>query len=395
MGEKLVLEDFDHFGGKHCWTTSLRNAFLYHDLDLSEEMVFGLGGGLGFIYWYQKQMPAPLIGGRYGKKYDPLENSCKRIGGDANLTYTTSAKKGYDRLKDILREGEPAVTFVDMFYLKYMVLPEEAHFGAHTILVYGLDEDEDKVYVCDRSVKPFSITVDDLMQARNSKYKPWPPMNMLVNIEYPSEVADLSDGIKDSIKESTEMMLNPPIRNIGLAGMQKWAGLVTKWPKDFKGMALFNCLLNVFIYIEIGGSGGSSFRPMYARFLDEASDILDEPELQDIGNMFRESGKIWSEIATIALPDSWDTLRRIRELSVEKNKLFEEQGPDGYERMKEIAAEGDDHLIKDVVAKEFENLDEKKIGPVLADMKEKILELYEAEKPAFERLGDIASQKKR
>ena len=389
MGERLVLEDFNHFGGKHCWTTSLGNAFAYHGLDLSEEMAFGLGGGLGFIYWYMKQMPAPLIGGRYGRKYDPLENTCRRIGGDATLKCTSSAKKGYSQLKDLLRKGEPAVTFVDMFYLRYMVLPEEAHFGAHTIVVYGLDEDAGKVYVCDRSVEPLSLTVDDLMKARNSKHKPWPPNNMIVRIEYPSEVADLKDGIEVSIKESAEMMLHPPIRNIGLAGMQKWASLVTKWPDQFKGLNLFNCLLNVFIYIEIGGTGGSSFRPMYAQFLDEASEILDEPELQDIANMFRESGKIWSEIAAIALPDSWDTLRRIRELSLEKNKIFEEQGPDAYERMKEIAAEADDHLIKEVAAKEFEDLGEERIAPILADMKERILELYEAEKPAFERLKEI------
>ncbi|MFQ6060606.1 MAG: BtrH N-terminal domain-containing protein [Thermoplasmata archaeon] len=391
MGERIVLEDFNHFGGKHCWTTSLRNAFAYHDLELSEEMVFGLGGGLGFIYWYQKQMPAPLVGGRYGKKYDPLENSCKRIGGNATLAYTTSAKKGYNQLKELLREGEPAVTFVDMYYLRYMVLPEEAHFGAHTILVYGLDEDEDRVYVSDRSVKPLSMTIEDLMKARNSKYKPWPPMNMLVKIEYPTEVADLSNGIRDSIRESTGMMLHPPIKNIGLAGMQKWASLVTKWPRDFKGLALFNCLFNVFIYIEIGGTGGSSFRPMYAQFLDEASEILDEAELREIADIFRESGKIWSKIARIALPDSWDSLRRIRELSMEKSRIFEEQGPNGYERMKEIAAEVDDHLIKELVTKEFQELDERKIAPILENMKEKILELYEIEKHAFKRLNAVIS----
>lgn len=389
LKEKLILKDFRYFGGKHCWTTSLKNALAYHGLDLSEEMLFGLGGGLGFIYWYMKMMPVPFIGGRYGKGTDPLIDTLRRIGGEAMIFETNSAEKGYEELKRALREREPAIVFVDMVYLPYMVLPEIAHFGAHTIVVYGLDEEKGKVYVSDRSERPLTVTIDDLRRARSSKFPPFPPRNKLLRIRYPSTIGSLENEVRESIRESCWNMLKPPIKNIGLAGMQKWASLVIKWPEQFKGMNLFGCLFNLFIYIEIGGTGGSAFRPMYAQFLEEASSILNEPALRDVATMFRESGEVWSEIASAALPDSWPTLKRIRELVVEKNRIFEEQGPGALERMREISEEIDEQLISKKVAEEFEGLVEEDIALILAGLQQKILECYEIEDKAFRALSEV------
>ncbi|TET72954.1 MAG: DUF4872 domain-containing protein [Candidatus Aminicenantes bacterium] len=49
---------------------------------------------------------------------------------------------------------------------------------------------------------------------------------------------------------------------------------------------------------------------MYAKFLDEASEILSEYRLKEVAERFRDSGKIWSEIAASALPDSRPTLKK-------------------------------------------------------------------------------------
>ena len=72
-------------------------------------------------------------------------------------------------------------------------------------------------------------------------------------------------------------MLNPPIKNAGLAGIQKWADIIVKWPEQFKGINLFGALMNGFLYIEISGTGGNAFRSMYAQFLEEASSIINMP----------------------------------------------------------------------------------------------------------------------
>ena len=132
MGEKIILDNFNYFGGKHCQTTALMGCLKYHDLDISEEMLLGLGG-ISFIYWYMKMMPAPFVGGRAGGRHEEfLINICRRIGGDAEIWETRSEKKGYNKLKELLQAGEPVYTFGDMGYLPYLAMPEDVHFGAHT-----------------------------------------------------------------------------------------------------------------------------------------------------------------------------------------------------------------------------------------------------------------------
>lgn len=42
-------------------------------------------------------------------------------------------------------------------------------------------------------------------------------------------------------------MLKPPIKNLGLAGMEKWSKLVAKWPEQFQGISLLGALMNGFI----------------------------------------------------------------------------------------------------------------------------------------------------
>ena len=77
--EIIIIQDFSCFGGKHCQTTALKNILEYRGLHLSEEMLLGLGGGIGFIYWYTKQMSSSFIGCRNGKVDEFTLNICKRI----------------------------------------------------------------------------------------------------------------------------------------------------------------------------------------------------------------------------------------------------------------------------------------------------------------------------
>ena len=48
---------------RHCVTGSLRHIYEYHGFPISEDLLLGLGSGLGFIYWHVKGTP-PLFGGR-------------------------------------------------------------------------------------------------------------------------------------------------------------------------------------------------------------------------------------------------------------------------------------------------------------------------------------------
>jgi len=386
MNETFLLKDFNCTGGKHCQTTAMKGILDYSGVPLSEEMLLGLGGGIGFIYWYVKLMSAPFIGGRNAKPEDFTLNICKRIGAKASLLQTSSKSKGYEELKNVLRIGKPAYLFVDMAYFPYLALPENSHFGAHTIAVFGIDEMNNKVYIADRGKKAVTVTIEELEKARNSKFPPYPPKNKLLKIQYPIEPKSLEKGIVEAIKDSCDTMLYPPIKNIGLSGMQKWAKLVIEWPKQFQGMSLLGCLFNTFVYIEIGGTGGSAFRPMYARFLKESVRVIKKPALLEAAELFEASGELWSRIAKAALPDSWNSLKRIRELMIDSNRIFEEQEINALEKMKRMGIELNE--IMGLASQELSRKNREVIG-LLKDLQDGIQKCSEKEQEAFKALQHI------
>jgi len=158
--------------------------------------------------------------------------------------------------------------------------------------------------------------------------------------------------------------------------------MVVKWSGQFTGMNLLGALMNGFVYIEIGGTGGSAFRSMYARFLEEASSIIGNPALREIAEMMRQSAAVWSQIASGLLPDSWPNLKRMRELFWEKNRLFEEQEAGALEAMIRINGHLDELMVKAVE-------DLRRPPAFLADVQQSILKCYEIEKKAFQALDGI------
>ncbi len=186
MNEDITIEGFETQGGKHCWSTAARSVLNFHGIKMSEEMAFGLSGGLSFIYWYGKGMPAPFVGGRYGKGSDPIGDTFRRIGGATTIKETSSGHAALKDLMDSLKGGEPTIVFVDMAYLPYMMMPEEAHFGGHTIVVHGVSNG--MALVSDRSVNPFELRMEDLKKARGSKCPPFQPKNRMLLPSYPKEI---------------------------------------------------------------------------------------------------------------------------------------------------------------------------------------------------------------
>jgi len=104
--------------------------------------------------------------------------------------------------------------------------------------------------------------------------------------------------------------------------------------------------------------------------------IENKPALKEIAEMMHQSAKVWSEIASGFLPDSWPTLRRIKELIIEKNRLFEEQEPGTLEAMRKINEE-----LGHLTGKAVEDLQKPPI--FLAAVRQSILKCYEVEKEAF------------
>jgi len=191
---------------------------------------------------------------------------------------------------------------VDMPQLKYLGLPEQAHFGGHCVVVAGLDEDKGLAYIADTMFKDLqTATLKELEEARSSTFKPFPPENKWVTFEFPSQLTPIEVAIRKAITKTARDMLYPPIRNLGVRGINHFAGEIVKWPKLFppENELLRQLYEMSYIMMEEDGTGGGLFRYLYSRFLKEAGELLGNKELEDLSQRYHHTGQKWTTIAKL------------------------------------------------------------------------------------------------
>lgn len=119
MGEMMrSIIPFDNcpaMDGHHCQTNSLAKIFHNPNCPLSEEMLLGLGAGMGFMYWHQKGAP-PFIGGRANVK-SFFQDLGRRTSVKVEVKSTSSERKAERTLLEKLLKKEPVMVYGDMGFL--------------------------------------------------------------------------------------------------------------------------------------------------------------------------------------------------------------------------------------------------------------------------------------
>lgn len=313
------LPGFEALPGCHCVTSSFRKVCAYNHYPISEEMLLGLGAGVGFIYWHAKGQ-APFFGGR-GNAKDFTRDLSRRTG-IAIAEHTSSSPKAAERaLLALLDSGQPVALHVDMPYMPYLSLPPEAHFGGHAVVVCGYDPATRQVLVADMAAQQTGykdgtlapVTLDQLAIARDSKFQPFPPHNLWYAFDFAQAHPPQPEDVQEAITQAAQTMLHPPIQNLGVRGIRVAADRVKDWPKTMGEAELRQALFNVYVFVEMGGTGGGLFRYMYSRFLEEAADLTGQPHLCDAARAFHACAERWSTLAkmhenTYDMPDPLSTL---------------------------------------------------------------------------------------
>ncbi|MBI3764008.1 MAG: BtrH N-terminal domain-containing protein [Chloroflexi bacterium] len=278
----------------------MRRVYIYNSFPISEEMLLGLGAGVGFIYWHQKGMP-PFIGGRANARgeFEPLAG--KRTGVQVTAHTTSSARAAERTLLEMLDSGQPAMIQCDMGFLPYFDFGGyDYHFGGHVVVVCGYNARTRQVLVADRREELHPVSMEQLEKARASTFKPFPPKHRWYTFDFSRKRQPTGREVRQAIAEQSKGMLAPPISNLGVKGIRKAAESVLKWPALMDESALRRALFNAYISLDAtGGTGGGIFRYMFSRFLREVAGTTGDPRLNEIADTFQRIGDRWQDVAAM------------------------------------------------------------------------------------------------
>ncbi len=339
MNNKVTLKPFDNFealDGYHCQSNSLAKMYAFHNALLSEEMLLGLGAGVGFIYWHQKGT-LPFLGGRGNNKNYHLDVG-SRTGVEIQKFETASKAKAEKTLLESLEQQRPVMMFVDMGFLPCFDFGDDYHFGGHTHVVCGFDG-QNKILVSDMAAADvglkqgfvYEMTLEELAIARGSKFKPFPPKNGYFSFDFSGFRSPSSEDTLESIRQTADQILHPPIKNFGTQGIRKAGREIKKWEAQLNDEDFRMSLFNIYLFVSVAGTGDGLFRYMYGRFLEEAAGITGNRSLSEIGSLVKTCGDMWvnlgipfKEALTAENPASLltDVTDRLNEIADKEDEAF-------------------------------------------------------------------------
>lgn len=301
----MIIEPFEPFAGQHCETTATGTLVKHAGLDLPEPMLFGIGQGLGFVYWDMKAMDFPFLGGRI-KQNLITSNLAGNLGLKLRSNQTSSVKKAWETVRTSIDASVPVGLQLDSYYLDYFTT--KIHFGGHFVAMYGYDDSH--AYLVDTAQQGTraKAELENLELARDAR-GPMTSRNLSYTIALADDPADLGSAVMKAITANAADFLNPPIQNLGYKGIAKAAREVKKWlartgnPEEDLTLAA--------VLMERAGTGGALFRNFYRDFLGECVSLVDSAELEAAHRMYAEIATLWTQVSTL-IHDAGTTLDQRR-----------------------------------------------------------------------------------
>jgi hypothetical protein len=246
-----IIQNLTPFVGVHCETTASGTLLRQLDIELSEAMMFGLGEGLGFIFWNMKIMDFPFIGGRI-KPLSLTKNLARNLKLAFEIKETSSVKKAWRNAQALLDKDIAVGLQLDSYYLEYFGI--KLHFAGHFAAMYGYDDDF--AYMVDTKPNGGKVktSLKSLELARNEK-GPMAAKNLLYSLQKTGKAFDLSNAILTAILNNVRDYLNPPIKNIGYRGILKTSVEIKAWFKTSTDVEHEFC--TTAMIMEKAGTGGA------------------------------------------------------------------------------------------------------------------------------------------
>ena len=288
-----------HRTSAHCETGVTSALFRDKGLDISEPMIFGIGSGIIFGHLPSiKQTGLPIstfrsIPGLVFKK------AAKRLGVTVFRKRFRNQQKGIDELRRVIWTGQIVAVTTNIYWLSFFPRRYRFNFSGHNFIV--LYENENGFRISDPALLEYTTdcSTHDMERARFAR-GPMEPRGLMY---YPISVnpnPDIRKACITGMTDSCNQMLKIPIPLFGVKGMRYVAQKVIKWPEKLGYVEACRQLAHILRLQEEMGTGGAGFRYIFAAFLQEASELFESPELNELSNEMTAIGDIWREFAVVS-----------------------------------------------------------------------------------------------
>jgi hypothetical protein len=290
--------DFKHSQAAHCENGVTSNLLRFYGINLSEPMIFGIGSGYFFSH-----MPFIKLNGMAVTSFRVLpgwifKRVTRRLGIGVKRYKFKDKIKAMEALDNLLEQGIPVGMLIGVYQLPYFPKEYRFHFNAHNITVFG--KEGDSYLVSD----PVMENVETLSIAELKKVRfamgTYPPRGRMYYITKMPGKLDIKPAIIKGIRKTAKDMLTIPVPMFGIDGIRFLAKKMRKWPVKLGEKSAALNLSQVIRMLEEIGTGGAGFRFIYAAFLQECAEILQQPWLNDVSNEMTGIGDQWREFAVLA-----------------------------------------------------------------------------------------------
>jgi hypothetical protein len=123
-------------------------------------------------------------------------------------------------LRERVDSGEPVRLQVDMGFLPCFDFGgQDYHFGGRLVAACGRDQASGDYLVADRVAELRRVPAARLAAARSSRFKPFPPGRAWWSFGFEGFRLPRPEDLSRAIANQCELMLDPPIANLGFKGI--------------------------------------------------------------------------------------------------------------------------------------------------------------------------------
>lgn len=324
---RVMIEPYPHQLGGHCGSGALRDLLHWAGLGWEvlpgdglpgEGLVFGLGGGLSFMYTRYPGLRPPMY--VVGRNADMELELCRRLNIETRRQQTDDPDEAWHLIKSEIDAGRPVMVWSDIAELPYLRV--RLSNTRHDVVVIGYDDDCQTVLIVDNDREDVQeVPMEAFRRAHGSSGFPGPNRFATYPMRFPAQLPDLLTCARDAAAAAARVLDGEdallfdvstlPSGSLvasGVDGIRTFADDIITWPYSMGPDELTTAVRTIPVFVEKAGTGGGMFRRLQASFCRDLALATSDEDFAAAVEPCQQSADAWSALGEAARTEPMDIL---------------------------------------------------------------------------------------